>query len=144
MRPLTTCVYGCTCLYRSSDSLWQPGQHIPLNVHVPETPSRNTEVGGIQSPEATTSVVELLQTLQSSLDGQFTQINSTLVQISDRLNILEDRQRSIEDKIETSSSSTPQSSSSESGLIRKRRTPVALQVFSYNYVCFKLLYLIPF
>ena len=119
--------------YRSSDT-WQPGQHIPLDVHVPETPAHSTEdVGGMELESV--SVVEVLQTLQSSMDGQFTQINSTLGKISERLETLEDRQQSIENKIESGSisvSSTPQSSSSESGSVRKRRTPVALQVRVYS------------
>ena len=122
---------NCTCIYRLSDT-WQPGQHIPFNVHVPDTPSHTGDVGGVQLES--TSVVEVLQTLQSSMDGQFTQINSTLRKISERLDTLEDQQRSIEDKMEAGSISTPQSSCSESGSIRKRRTPVALQVFIY-FIC---------
>ena len=115
-----------------SSTLWQPGERLPFNnVHVPETPS---QLDGAQHREfESTSVVEVLQTLQSSLDGQLTQINSTLKQISERLDVLEERQESIENKIASGSSSssllsTPQSSSSESGPIRKRRTPIALQV----------------
>ena len=64
-------------------------------------------------------MVEVLQTLQSSMDGQFTQINSTLGKISERLDTLEDQQRSIEDKMEAGSISTPQSSCSESGSNKK-------------------------
>ena len=115
-----------------SSTLWQPGERLPFNnVHVPETPS---QLDGVQHREfESTSVVEVLQTLQSSLDGQLTQINSTLKQISERLDVLEERQESMENKIASGSSSssllsTPQSSSSESGPIRKRRTPIALQV----------------
>ena len=93
---------------------------------IPESPSPDHEL-------ESSSVVEILQTLQSSIDGQFTKVNSTLGEISDRLNVLEDKQRSIEEKIEAGSAgssqvSTPQSSSSESGMQRKRRTPVSLQV----------------
>lgn len=76
-------------------------------------------------------MVEVIQTLQSSIDGQFTRINSTLGEISERLSVLESKQQSIEEKIETgysSINSTPQSSCSESGTKRRRRTPVSLQV----------------
>ena len=69
-------------------------------------------------------MVDVLQTLQSSIDGKFTKI------ISERLCTLESKQNSIEEKIAMgcSLSSTPQSSCSESGSRRKRRTPVSLQV----------------
>ena len=75
-------------------------------------------------------MVDVLQTLQSSIDGQFTKISSTLTNISERLLALESKQSSIEEKIAMgcSSPSTPQSSCSESGRRRKRRTPVSLQV----------------
>ena len=81
-----------------SSTLWQPGERLPFNnVHVPETPS---QLDGVQHREfESTSVVEVLQTLQSSLDGQLTQINSTLEQISERLDVLEERQESVENKI---------------------------------------------
>ena len=115
--------------HRSSGT-WQPGQRLPICGTVPERHSDDSEIvqtlGAKQS-----SMVEVLQTLQSSLDGQFTQINSTLGEISERLNALESKQQNIEDKIEAgyrSVSSTPQSSCSESGSQRKRRTPVPLQV----------------
>ena len=111
----------------SSSSTWQPGQHIPLSV--PESPCPGYD--GLQLENS--SVVEVLQSLQSSIDGQFTKINSTLGEISERLNSLESKQQNIEEKIETgcvssSITSTPQSSFSESGFQRKRRTPVSLQV----------------
>lgn len=92
---------------------------------IPESPSSELEGS---------SVVEILQTLQSSIDGQFTKVTSTLGEISDRLNALEEKQKCIEEKIEmgsagSSPASTPQSNSSECGMQRKRRTPVSLQVY---------------
>ena len=115
-----------------SSTLLQPGERLSFsNVHVPETPS---QIEGAQHREfESTSVVEVLQMLQSSLDGQLTQIDSTLGQISERLDVLEETQESMENKIASDSSSpsllsTPQCSSSESGPIRKRQTPIALQV----------------
>ena len=98
---------------------WRPGQRI--HDHVPETPSHTTPAdAGLES----TSVIDILQTMQSSIDGQFTEINSTLSAISTRLDALEQKQVSFESH---NAVTTPQSSSSESGK-RKRRTPVALQV----------------
>ena len=75
-------------------------------------------------------MVDVLQTLQSSIDGQFTQINSTLGQISTRLDGLEGRQQNIEETIKDVQS-TPNilASGLESrGGKRKHRVPIALQV----------------
>lgn len=72
-----------------SSTLWQPGEGLPLNVHVPETPSHLD--GAQHRVFKSTLVVEVLQTLQSFLDGQLTHINSTLGQISERLDALEER-----------------------------------------------------
>ena len=108
----------------SNYSSWQQGQQIPCSV--PESPSH----GFVDS-----SVVEVLQTLKSSLDGQFSKINLNLGEISERLLALESRQKALEEKVEAGCSSnslvlTPQSSRSESGAQRRRRTPVALQVYT--------------
>ena len=71
----------------------------------------------------------MVETLQASIDGQFTKVNSTLEDMSERLQALESRQKKIEDKIEMGCTiSSPQPSSSDSGAPRKRRTPVSLQV----------------
>ena len=86
---------------------------------MPESPERDPD-----GP----SVVEVLQTLQASIDGQFTKVNSTLGDISERLQALESQQKKMEDKIEMRSAiQSPQPSSSDSGAPRKRRTPVSLQ-----------------
>ena len=99
---------------------WQPGKPLPLSV--PESPEREPTL-------CEPSVAEILQTLQASIDGQFTKVNSTLGDISERLQALESQQKGIEEEIEMRCTiPSPQPSSSDSGGPRKRRTPVSLQV----------------
>ena len=81
-------------LSRQSDSdiYWEPGQNLPGGSSTSLGVSNCTD-----SDIESNSLVDVLQTLQSSVDGQFTQINSTLGQISTRLDALEGRQQSIEE-----------------------------------------------
>ena len=72
---------------------------------IPESPSPELEGS---------SVVEILQTLQSSIDGQFTKVNSTLGEISDRLNALEEKQKCIKEKIEMGSAGSSPASTTQS------------------------------
>ena len=109
-----------------SDVYWQPGQNLPGHSSTSHVTSECTD-----SDLESTSLVDVLQTLQFSIDGQFTKINSTLGQISSRLDALEGRQHSIEETIKDSKSS---SCSESGGGKRKHRVPIALQVWYSIYV----------
>ena len=114
-----------------SDVYWQPGQNLPGGS------STSLGVRNCAGSDAeSSSLVDVLQTLQSSIDGQFTQINLTLGQISTRLDALEGRQQSIDETIKDSQSFPPYSCSESGGRNRKHRVPIALQVCDC-FLCFK-------
>ena len=110
-----------------SDVYWQPGQNLPGGS------STSLGVSNCAGSDAeSSSLVDVLQTLQSSIDGQFTQINLTLGQISTRLDALEGRQQSIDETIKDSQSSPPSSCSESGGRNRKHRVPIALHREAHN------------
>ena len=118
----------CGSCFRQSESYWQPGQNLPSNSF--SSHATNNCADDVES----TTLVDILQTMQSSIDGQFTQSNSTLGQISTRLDALEGKQHSIEEAIKecqspSLTSTSPSSCSESGGGKRKHRIPISLQVW---------------
>ena len=94
------------------------------DLFIPESPV-NSGVGN------NATVMDVLQTFQSSLDKQLTTVSTQLESIGTRIDKLESRQSSLEEEVRantTLSSSTSSPAVTGSSSRRKRVTPTLLQV----------------
>lgn len=111
---------------------WQPGETIPF---IPESPTpRSTSTPQhLRSSvnQSDTTLVDMLQCFQSSMEQQLSSLNTSLTSITERMDSLEGRQKLLEEeiKVNTSLSSSSVSTPEPSAKSRRRVTPTSLQVY---------------
>ena len=102
---------------RESNTVWQPGQHLPLSL-LRSRPAN--------SPASSFDVCSMFQSVQHTMEDCFKEVKGKLLLLENRISELEERQAQSQQQ---QFPSTP-TSSGESDQARKRRSPCELQVSS--------------
>ena len=105
---------------------WQPGQTIPITPESDQAPAT-------EDIDSSSSMMDILQGFQTSMEKQLSSINNQLGSINGRMDNLEGRQIVLEKELKAT---TPKCAPTASGRSRGRVTPTALQVIIvYPRVC---------
>ena len=108
------------------ESVWRPGQSLPLPVSYPQPQTFEQPDRSVNDPHAMSHLHSMLQSMQSCIENNFQDVKGRLNELEGRMASIEDKHQQLELHHTTPTSSSESSSSSEKG--RKRRSPPELQV----------------
>ena len=120
------------------ESVWQPGQTLPLSVSYPQPRTfeqlNYSADNHLPGSCTLTELHCLIQSMQSSIENNFQDVKGRLNELEDRMASIENKHKEFE--LQHASPVSSSESSTENG--RKRRSPPELQVCII--LCFQQLY----